>query len=135
MKNKTIDKLLSPAIEVIKTNLSDKNGKVPSEYKGYISSLGASIIQSGLRPAIALYLNTESSSKASKILLMLSIQQLIHPEQSPKKEEGEKKIANQLFKQILDACDQNEARYQQQMMEAATAIKLTLRTFEMTTNA
>lgn len=50
-----------------------QNGQYPKAYKGYISSLNASIIQSGLIPALAFYENEDSQADNDRGLLLNAI--------------------------------------------------------------
>lgn len=55
--NRIINQKVPLAIEAIKTYLAEGDRKldVDKEYKGYISSLGASIVQAGLLPTLSFY--------------------------------------------------------------------------------
>ncbi len=57
MSKKSIEKYLPLAIRAIEEVFEDeiKSGGIPNEYKGYIASFGASLIQSGLKPTLALF--------------------------------------------------------------------------------
>jgi CRISPR-associated protein Cmr5 len=63
--NKNISKYIETAMAVLNTEVSS-NGKLKKEYKGYISSLGASMIMSGLVPTLAFYASKENSAKAQR---------------------------------------------------------------------
>jgi CRISPR-associated protein (Cas_Cmr5). len=59
-----IENYLPHAINAIITlHIANNNGQVASQYNGYISSLGASIIQTGLLPTIAFFSSTTSRSE------------------------------------------------------------------------
>ena len=66
--NNKINNLIPKAITAIDKHLK-KDGKIPKEYKGYISSMGASIIQTGLLPTLAFYQNDEGKKAKSSYLL------------------------------------------------------------------
>ena len=66
--NNKINNLIPKAITAIDKHLN-KDGKIPKEYKGYISSMGASIIQTGLLPTLAFYQNDERKKAQSSYLL------------------------------------------------------------------
>jgi len=59
MKRK-IEKFIPPAISAIKKHI-EENEVVNKEYKGYIASLGTSIIQAGLLPALSFYTDVKTS--------------------------------------------------------------------------
>ncbi len=76
--NKKINDLIPKAIDAIVKSGMATNGEVEKEYKGYIASMGASIIQSGLIATLAFYSNESSDSKANRIKLMDAIKLLIN---------------------------------------------------------
>ncbi len=100
----------------------DKNGNtikyIPKEFKGYISSFGASVIQSGLIPALAFFSNDEGAKEdRSKILDV--IYQILEINSPP----------GNLLKYVVDNGD-NEL-LKEQIMDAATALKLAIRTYKL----
>lgn len=73
-----INKRIPDAIQAIRDNLvSPENSiNVDKEYKGYISSMGASLIQSGLMPTLSFYTDLTSrddspGGKRNKLLIAL----------------------------------------------------------------
>ena len=61
---RTVENLIPFAIKAVsESKMEDekKKGVVNKAYKGYISSLGAGIIQSGLLPTLAMYKGAEKS--------------------------------------------------------------------------
>lgn len=68
---KISDEFIESAIEALTTveNSIVVNGQYSSVYKGYVSSLGASIIQAGLLPSIILFENSNSAEKPTKYLI------------------------------------------------------------------
>lgn len=77
--NEKINSQIPKAILVIENFLFDKKKNVlPKEFKGYIPSMGASIIQSGLLPTLAFYQN-DSGKKAKSSNLLRAILELIKP--------------------------------------------------------
>lgn len=68
MKNK-IEIHLPAAMREIETFYSSNSKKpIKKEYKGYLSSLGASIRMSGLLPTMAVYYNKESNADREKVI-------------------------------------------------------------------
>jgi len=117
MSKKNIEKYIPKAMDALSETF-DK-GTFPSSYNGYISSFGASIIQSGLKPTLALFENKDSSTKEKKELLTNIILKIID---SNTKEES-------LLHYILQN-QQNEHYLKQQILDISIAIKLSLRTFK-----
>ena len=66
MSKKSIGQKISKAMNVLDLTFKDV---IPSSYNGYISSFGASIIQSGLEPTLALFENENASTLEKKQLL------------------------------------------------------------------
>src|ERR1035437_2646781 len=62
--NKKIESYIAPAMNVLTAAAS--SGGLKKEYKGYISSLGASMIMSGLIPTMAFYSSKENSAKVDR---------------------------------------------------------------------
>ncbi|HHH51506.1 MAG TPA: type III-B CRISPR module-associated protein Cmr5, partial [Campylobacterales bacterium] len=73
MSKRDIEKYIPKALEVLSQEYP--NGVIPSAYNGYISSFGASIIQSGLLPTLALFENenNQDKTKADKSVLTKNI--------------------------------------------------------------
>ncbi|MGE5340832.1 MAG: type III-B CRISPR module-associated protein Cmr5 [Candidatus Omnitrophota bacterium] len=134
---KRIAELIPAAIDAIKRNgIPNENKKVPNEYKGYIDTFGASIVQNGLIPAI-IFFETAGGKEGASIT-------------DDKEKEGIYKNRNKLMKAILDVILKKEEgkfptlfeyvkarqgekvaekQIRQKVVDAAIAIKLALRTF------
>ncbi len=77
--NKKVNELIPKALEVITQSGMAQRGEVDKEYKGYIASMGASIIQSGLIATLAFYSNESSDSKVKRRYLLDAVRRLIAP--------------------------------------------------------
>jgi CRISPR-associated protein Cmr5 len=126
---RNIEKLIPAAINAVNTKMA-KDGKVNSAYKGYISSLGAGIIQSGLLPTLAMYKGNEDSDKkkANTGCLLDAIFEVIKATPST--------ITNDeddLFSYALRVSQQqnNCQVIIDQVLNASIAIKLAIRTFKL----
>jgi CRISPR-associated protein Cmr5 len=100
---------------------------IPNEYKGYISSLGANIIQSGIRTAILFYeaKPDNSDSKSNRQLVNAAIKFIVENANSEMYEDCK-------LSAILPENDPEELqRKTEEIMDAATALKLALRTYRM----
>jgi CRISPR-associated protein Cmr5 len=64
MSKRSIEKYIPLVLEVLNEHYPKK--VIPSAYNGYISSFGASIIQSGLMPTLALFENENNKDKTKK---------------------------------------------------------------------
>jgi len=126
---RTVEKLIPFAIEAVsKSKMEDekKKGVVNKAYKGYISSLGAGIIQSGLLPTLAMYKGAEKSEnkKADTGKLLNAIFYVIKKHRKLDKIQG-----GDLFKYALEAEDQE--RVKKEILDASIAVKLAIRTFKL----
>ena len=117
MGKKTIEKYIPRAMEVLEKTFLD--GTFPSSYNGYISSFGASIIQSGLKPTLALFENKDANTKEKKELLTTIILTIL----------DENAKEDTLLKYVLNN-NENEKFLKQKILDISIAIKLSLRTFK-----
>ncbi len=117
MSKKNVEAYIPKALEVLLTHYPKK--VIPSAYNGYISSFGASIIQSGLLPTLALFENTNSKTAQEKKLLTDIILNILSEEYQPKS----------LLRYVLEQKDVYKAK--QEIINISIAIKLTIRTFKL----
>lgn len=115
---RAVENLISEAIIAVKNNMV-KAGEVNSAYKGYISSLGAGIIQSGLLPTLAMYKGSQVDEKKNTLKAILSVI----------KSSNNDAIEDDLFNYALNAVDKNKVK--KEIMDASIAIKLAIRTFKL----
>jgi len=128
-----IDRYLTFAFEAIKEVSSSENGKtitlikndcIESTYKGYVSSLGANIIQAGLETAVFFYEAKESGSSGNKRLVTLCIHYILQ------KADGVNKPVIEDLSKILSAGKADLNSLATKVMDAATALKLAIRTYK-----
>lgn len=116
------------AIYAIETSELIKNGKIPSEFKSYISSFGAASMQSGLLAALAFYHSeTEAGKKRKKVM------NVIYKVLEKSNDDYKDTAYDNLF---LYAKHNKEklAEIKADIMNAAVAVKLAMRTFEFDKN-
>lgn len=124
--NKRINELIPKALEAIKkSKITNSNNEVAKEYKGYISSMGASIIQSGLLATLAFYSNEQSGSADKRLKLLKAVVKTILGIESDEK----------LLKYVLVNSNNGKDKeavnkFEKQISESLIALKLTLRTFK-----
>ena len=116
MSRKNIEQYIPKAIEVLDNTFKD--GEIPSAYNGYISSFGASVLQSGLLPTLALFESTSSSTKENKEYLTYIIFQILTGRDDD----------ISLLRYVLD---HNQELLKPKIMDIAIAIKLSIRTFKL----
>ena len=115
---KRIESLIPIALEVLDEEFKD--GKVPSEFNGYISAFGAGIIQSGLKPTIAIYENTKAGENKNKLVkIILKVIKMY---------KNENIDIDSLLRYVISS--DNEIILKELIKDCAIAIKLTIRTFE-----
>ncbi len=117
MSKKRIEEYIPKALKVLEKEFG--SGVIPSAYNGYISQFGASIIQSGLLPTLALFENTNANTKENKEYLTNIILQVLR----------EKDDDISLLKYVLDSREEDILK--DKILDIAVAIKLSIRTFKL----
>jgi CRISPR-associated protein Cmr5 len=107
----------------------DKDEKefIPKVYKGYVSSLGANIIQAGVKTAVYFYEAKEGSSKGDKRLITAALRYMLYPDEQAVAKYEKYKLSEKITG--LDAHGLQNLSLR--IMDAATALKLALRTYKM----
>ena len=123
-----LDDLVLFAMQELKENelFKDSLNAVPKEYKGYVSSFGPSVIQSGLLPTIMFYENSKSAVKGGKKEILNILSGIL------KKTGKYKKTPNSLKELTMDKI-KNKAEYADlinDVLDAYTALKLSMRAFK-----
>jgi len=116
MSKAKIEKYIPEVMVVLNNKFSD--GVAPKEFNGYISSFGASIIQSGLKATVALFENQNANSVQDRSCLTKIILEVLGADEE------------NLLTHILNNQD-NEELLKEKIISIAVAIKLSLRTFEL----
>lgn len=126
---KKVEKYIEKALKQVENTISEKKdgkstGIVLSVYNGYISSMGASIIQSGLLPTLAAFESTKDDNKGGdKKRIAKAILNII-------KEEENNITETSLLKYVLsykNNIDYNKER----IINIGIALKLAIRTFQI----
>ena len=117
MSKKRVEEYIPKALNVLDKEFS--NGAIPSAYNGYISSFGASVIQSGLKPTLALFENTNAQTKEDKSYLTKIILKIL----------DENTNETSLLRYVIKS--NNETLLKDKIMDIAIAIKLSIRTFQL----
>lgn len=127
---KNIEKILPTAISIIRDTEGDKailneKGEVPKEFNGYISSLGASIIMSGLLPTMVFF-SQAGKSRGNRTTVIFAIENILN-QAFPNILYKEKN----LLKTVEDMVKNNKdmQRLQEKIQLAAIALKLAIRIF------
>ena len=108
---------------LVASKIVDSNGKYKKEFGGYISSLGAAIVQSGLLPAMIFYeSDSEQASERKKVVKALAY--ILN------KDKEQYNINGSIASFLLDNMDNasfDKNLFLKKVTEAATAMKLALR--------
>lgn len=110
------------------TRIVTCNNTFPKEFKGYISSFAATVIQSGLLPALIIYENKDSDSAAKRHLLPKAILELMKKfDLIPQNVSGYKSLSD-MYSKLSDKDD--KVRFLHSIDKATTAIKMAIRMYE-----
>ena len=126
-----IEKLIPLAIAVLEdVGIADKETlKAFKEFKGYISSFGASVIQSGLLPAVIFFEQEENRAEKLRHLVPEAILLLTQRKYDEKiLYKKDKKLSDHIYKSA------HPEELAKDISDAAVALKLALRTFNLVTN-
>jgi CRISPR-associated protein Cmr5 len=134
--NSKINKLIPEAMNAIDKHLKNDNNKIPKEFKGYISSIGASIIQTGLLPTLAFYQNDDGKNADSSKLLK-AILDILEPNHNNNQKLIDYAIAqtrinnNNNTVQNTDIDIEKLQILSDEIRDILVALKLALRTFKI----
>lgn len=126
--NKRIERMIPAAYEAVKVKLVNKQGGINKQYNGYISSFGAFVIQSGMLLALIFNHQHDAYTEMDRNLLMNAIRNVVLSDGY-----NIRRDSNLLdFYRSLENDSRNQKRLAQSILDAATAIKLVIRTFHLT---
>lgn len=129
-----IQRLIPSAITAIKAvRIPDQQGRVAKIYHGYISSLGAGIVQAGLLPAVIFFENSQGEEEQGKVKVCQAIRLMIDRERDPNftiPDPDRYRLSHHILRQQLLI----DGPFLQKVTQYATAIKIALRTFEKFTD-
>jgi CRISPR-associated protein Cmr5 len=122
MRKVISEDVISEAIKaIIDSKIADSDKiTVPSEFKGYVSSFGAAIIQSGILPALIFFEDKGGASKDRPKLLEAIMRLNSWPA------DDEKYSLVNYYKDFSG----NRRALEAEILNSAVAIKLALRTFK-----
>jgi CRISPR-associated protein Cmr5 len=121
MNKNRIEKMIPNAMDELKTiGILTDDGRLPSNYSGYIDSYGPTIRQSGLMQAVAF--NEKVKREKINSLIKLVLEKRGYIETTPNKK---------LIDIVKEASNNSEekAKLQRLILEAITACKHAMRTF------
>lgn len=125
---RAIQKMIPTAVDVAKEYLYEKSTlpekAIPTEFNGYISSFGASIISAGLLPSIIFY-SQKGDSEADRHVIITCLEQILRKHGYPADFKLVKKINEWTKTEDKPSID----RLTDQIMAASVALKLAIRIF------
>lgn len=101
------------------------DGQIFKEYKGYISSLGANIVQAGVKAALTFYEAEESGSEKDRKVINAAIKYILTKPDNVNRFEDFRLTA------WLTSDDEENQQKALEILDAAVALKLALRTYKM----
>ncbi|MEM6342924.1 MAG: type III-B CRISPR module-associated protein Cmr5 [Bacteroidota bacterium] len=124
--NRIIETLIPHAIDVVQDSGISRKGEVDPEFKGYIASFAASIIQAGLLPAVIFFEDEDTNSQKDRFLVPKAVLMLLLKSGLlASSMQGHKRLS----KYILATDADYVPGLQQKILHAAVAIKLAIRTY------
>ena len=129
MNNRRIEKMIVPAMEILKEKDTGilKKDTIPSKFNGYIASFGPSVVQAGMLQTLAFYSRDDGEGKERKKINALIRKTLIESEYLKKSKNNSLLDA---LKDKLSSPDSSERIYWKTLvLEASVACKLAMRTF------
>lgn len=125
MNKSRVENFIPIALQIIKNEgIANENNEVPDVYNGYISSFGASIIQSGLLTTVTFFDRENNNTKEDRRKIVNVIFSIIKTEEKYKSEKE-----TSLLKYLIE----HKAHFddiEDDIICAAIATKLALRTFK-----
>jgi len=117
-----LDDLIPLAINAAESTIQ-KDGEISKEYQGYASSFGVAA-REGLKPAIAFFENKNAASQQDRTKLMKAILIIVCTYR------GIDDVPDTLMEYVLSS--DNQDLVEQDILDAAIALKLAIRTFRLT---
>lgn len=133
------------AMEAAKKYITTDEEKltIPKQFKGYISSFGAGVIQSGLMPTLAFYSDAKKAKGDRSLLIPALINILFCTKSYPidenvnkalialtnDKEKDMKPVVHIFYSWLLKSNAENKEKLRKELLDASIALKLALRTF------
>ena len=111
MGKRRIEDFIPKAVEAIERHNIAKNGTIPRQFNGYISSFGASIRMAGIVPTVLFFRNSDNAEE-SRDKVVDAIETIL----------GEA---------LVDDNRSNPNLTRDAVEDAATALKLAVRTFKL----
>lgn len=129
---KKIEYLLPAAMAAVPAKL-ERNGSVAAGYQSAISAFGVSIMQMGLLPTFAVYMDQDSDADIDREKLLAALRHILMSPESRYSRKAQLAQLPDLFQEAL-ALSKNAnglRELQDHTLHAAVALKLAIRTFKL----
>ena len=134
INKKKVEGYISKAIEYVEDEFKEcKEKGLPKELHGYISNFGASIIQSGLIPAVAFYERVETTKNDKVAINRRKLMKIIF-KLIDENECEEKKLLIEYLVNTKKYQDSKDYKIKSNIIHSAIAIKLVIRLYEQRDN-
>ena len=121
---KTVNNYLKKADQAIKDTQIAVNGKIPTAYKGAVSSFGASIVMSGLVPTIQFYLGNSERKEADTMKILEAIARVVYTDGACTAE----RMKTEIMANINNRVEMN--KHKKKITDAAIALKIMMRSYQ-----
>jgi len=149
---KKIEKLIPAALDAIDAHLLEEDSKgIPSGYQSAISGFGTSILQMGLVPTLAVYLDADNKADIDRKVLLNTLFSILLSEKDQlsttaqdvmntltkdegkngKKDNDKEESKNREFLRSISQSAEVKRELKSKLMDAALAFKLAIRTYNL----
>lgn len=131
---KRVERYIPLAIAGVKAEFGPAPYKIPTEFQGYISSMGASILQMGLVPTLAVFADKDSGAARERRRLLTILAKILYADPNFSDRKRLENQDDQVLFQLACAHVGNKNKIQtlkQFVLDAGVAVKLGIRTFKL----
>ena len=130
--NRRVEKYFPDILKMVKEEFKTEinNSGIPSEYKGYISTFGAMVIQNGLIPALAYFEKNDANEKGNRKRISNIVKNFLKVKGIIKINDN-KKLCQYLSEEVQSKrmVKDKLREIENKVIDISIAIKLALRTF------
>lgn len=130
--SRRIEKYFPDILKMTKKEFEEeiKDKGIPSEYKGYISTFGAMVIQNGLIPALAYFEKTDANEKGNRKKIANIVKEFLKVKGDIRIDD-KKKLCQYLADEVqTKRMSKDKLReIENKVIDVSIALKLALRTF------
>ena len=140
MRNPRIEKNIPAAIDILQSEVAGGGTQISDVFKGYFASFGAAVVQSGLLPAVIFYGQQDNQAEGGKAhtgpqqarwKVTWCIYKLCFPQEARTVPRNQQHAALKTYCLKLARSNSLTPQKTQELLDAALALKMALRTFEL----